>query len=135
MSLHTAREYVRAARALEDLPATTEAFAARQLSYSKVRAITRVATPKTEVDLVDLAIHATASHMDRIASGYCRAKHNAEPDRGSVIERCRGVWSQANDDGSLTLTVLGGAAANEVPELVDNPDRQRQRVGSKLSLR
>src|SRR5215207_777797 len=48
MSRRTAQDHVRVARALEDLPITTKAFAAGQLSYSKVRAITRVATPKSE---------------------------------------------------------------------------------------
>ncbi|MDG2028460.1 MAG: DUF222 domain-containing protein [Acidimicrobiales bacterium] len=49
-SLHTAREKVRVARVLAELPATAAAFAACELSYSKVRAITRVATPADDQD-------------------------------------------------------------------------------------
>ncbi|MGZ6968860.1 MAG: DUF222 domain-containing protein, partial [Acidimicrobiia bacterium] len=59
MSTRTAREHVRVAHALQELPVMTEAFAAGQLSYSKVRAMTRVATPKTERDLVEVAKHGT----------------------------------------------------------------------------
>jgi hypothetical protein len=54
------------ARALRGLPVTAEAFAAGRLSYSKVRAITRVADPDTEVELVELAAHATASQVEPV---------------------------------------------------------------------
>ena len=49
----------------------TAAFAPGRLSYSKVRAMTRVATPKSESDLVAVARHGTAAHVDRIVTGYC----------------------------------------------------------------
>ena len=47
ISLHTAREKVRVARALEALPDVSDAFARGTISYSKARAITRIATPRT----------------------------------------------------------------------------------------
>lgn len=50
-----AREHVRVARALRVLPRVRAEFAAGRLSYSKVRAITRIATPELEERLVDLA--------------------------------------------------------------------------------
>ena len=46
MSLRTASEHVRVAHALAQLPAVTAAFAAGKISYSKVRAITRLIDPK-----------------------------------------------------------------------------------------
>ena len=46
-TLGTARENVRVAHALEDLPLTSKEMSSGQLSYAKVRAMTRVATPKT----------------------------------------------------------------------------------------
>lgn len=52
MVVSTPRERVRTARALFDLPKTSEAFEKGELSYSKVRAITRVATPQNEDVLV-----------------------------------------------------------------------------------
>jgi hypothetical protein len=59
----TAREWVRIGRALADLPLVDEAFAARRLSYSKVRTITRVATPDTEAELCRLAERIPASRL------------------------------------------------------------------------
>ncbi|MFC7405674.1 HNH endonuclease signature motif containing protein [Georgenia alba] len=69
MSASTAREHVRIARALPALPMVTEAFAAGRLSYSKVRAISRVATTETEEDLLQIAHSATANQLDRFCSG------------------------------------------------------------------
>ena len=61
LDARAAREKLRVAHALADLPLIIEEFAAGRLSYSKVRAITRVATPTNEEDLVMLAQHAAAS--------------------------------------------------------------------------
>src|SRR4051812_36086801 len=63
LDLRAAQERVRVARALEELPLVTAEFAAGKLSYSKVRAITRVATPANEEALVELAESATAIHV------------------------------------------------------------------------
>src|SRR5256714_11434438 len=52
LNLGAARERVRVARALETLPRLAEALARGELSYAKVRALTRVATPETEERLV-----------------------------------------------------------------------------------
>ena len=65
-----AREKLRVGHALVELPLITEEFAAGRLSYSKVRALTRIATPMNEADLVMLAQHATAAQVDRIVSAY-----------------------------------------------------------------
>jgi hypothetical protein len=51
LGVHAAREQVRVARALRDLPVTRAEFAAGRLSYAKVRALTRVAEPDCEADL------------------------------------------------------------------------------------
>jgi Domain of unknown function (DUF222) len=48
LSLGTARQYVRVARVLPDLARISAAFGAGELSYSKVRAITRIAAPENE---------------------------------------------------------------------------------------
>lgn len=57
------------ARTLRDLPLTSAAFGAGELSFSKVRALTRVATPRTEESLVSIAKNATAAHVERIVAG------------------------------------------------------------------
>src|SRR5215831_20291178 len=64
----TAREQVRVARALGDLPVISAEFAAGRMSYAKVRALTRIATSDTEADLADIATPMTAAQMERFAA-------------------------------------------------------------------
>ena len=59
LDLRAAREKVRVARSFEQFPRIAAAMADGRLSYSKVRAITRIATPATEQELVDMALAAT----------------------------------------------------------------------------
>jgi hypothetical protein len=66
MALGTARDHVRVARRLRRLPVTAATFAEGRLSYSKVRAVCRVATPETEADLVATGLSATASQVERL---------------------------------------------------------------------
>lgn len=65
-----AREKVRAARALENLPEISAAFASGEISYSKVRAMTRVATRANESVLVNIARYGTASHVEKLVRRY-----------------------------------------------------------------
>jgi hypothetical protein len=67
-----AREKVRVARALGSLRKVDVLFGRGELSYSKVRAITRVATPETEQDFIDVAMHATAAQLERLTRCYLR---------------------------------------------------------------
>jgi hypothetical protein len=81
LDLRTAREHVRVARALARLPKIREAFDAGEISYSKVRAIARVATPTSEGDLLEAALHSPAAHVERLARGLRTAQTNSEaPD-------------------------------------------------------
>jgi hypothetical protein len=74
IGMATAREHVRVARVLGELSRVDAAFAAGKLSYAKVRAITRVATPATEQDFIDVAMHATASQVEKVAAAYRRVR-------------------------------------------------------------
>jgi hypothetical protein len=98
MDLRTAREHVRVARALAGLPQTVEAFSGGRLSYSKVRALTRVATPETEADLVEAALHAPAAQVERLVRGLQFAQD--EPAAGP---RPLGVQWRWDDDGRLVI--------------------------------
>jgi hypothetical protein len=69
LELGAARERVRVARALGTLPRLAEALARGELSYSKVRALTRVATPETEERLLKVGRAGTAEHVERIVRG------------------------------------------------------------------
>ena len=64
-----AREHVRVARALGTLPLLSQALARGELSYAKVRELTRVATPETEARLLAVGRAGTAEHVERIVSG------------------------------------------------------------------
>ena len=61
----TAREHVRVALRLVELPCIRAAFAVGELSYAKVRALTRIAEPESEEELLELARHLTAAQLDR----------------------------------------------------------------------
>ena len=101
MGLRAAREHVRVAAALNDLPAIREAFAEGRLSYSQVRALTRVADPERESELLELARHATASQLERLVRGYLRAGTLRDQARDSY-ERRELLWWH-DDDGSLVV--------------------------------
>ncbi|MFV0525730.1 MAG: DUF222 domain-containing protein [Acidimicrobiales bacterium] len=108
----TAREWIRVGRRLQDLPASAEAFARGELSYAKVRILTRVATPDTERDLVDLAATVPAAELGRAIAAW-RQRHGDD----GAIERhqhsCRSVRWRTDPDGmvsfSARLPPLAGA--------------------------
>src|SRR5215475_2683434 len=70
LDLGAAREKVRVARALKNLPLLAEALAKGELSYAKVRALTRIATAETEAPLLKVGRAGTASHVERIVRGW-----------------------------------------------------------------
>ena len=111
IGIRAAQEHVRVARRLEVLPKVTERFASGELSYSKVRALCRMATPTTEDDLVASALAATASQMETVGRLYRRVKR-ANADRTDDEDRYL-KWA-SDDDGSLVirarLTADEGAA-------------------------
>jgi len=74
------REKVRIARSLPDLPLIDEAFSLGKVSYSKVRAMTRVATPENESFLLQIAEYGTASHMEYLVKKYQCCKRLQDPD-------------------------------------------------------
>jgi len=73
MDMNTARERVRVAHALGRLPKIDARFAKGAISYSKVRAITRIATEKNEDYLLMIAKHGTAYHVETLVRKYRRA--------------------------------------------------------------
>src|SRR2546428_10409759 len=72
LDLGAARERVRVSRALPSLPRLADALARGELSYAKVRALTRVATPETEERLLAVGRAGTACHVERIVRGWRR---------------------------------------------------------------
>jgi len=98
----SAREHVRVARALTQFPEVRAAFATGELSYSKVRAITRVATAETESELVEMARHATGGQLDRLVRLYGTALAATTDQAAQAIAR-RSLSYEWEDDGSLSL--------------------------------
>ena len=96
----TAREHVRVARALPDLPVIRAEFAAGRLSYAKVRALTRIATPATEAGLAEIAGPMTGNQLERFARARRQVSH-ADDDQARVRRRL--TW-RLEDDGSLAGT-------------------------------
>ncbi len=100
MSSGTAREHVRVARALRDLPVIRAEFAAARLSYAKVRALTRIATPDTERGLAEIAGPMTGNQLERFARAHRQVSH---ADDATAQIRRRLTW-RFEDDGSLAGT-------------------------------
>ena len=98
-----AREKVRVARALADLPEMSAAMRRGTLSYSKVRALTRIATPEDESTLLDFARCATAAHVETLVRAWRRVDRiaAAEDDRRRHASRHLDTW--IDEDGMLVV--------------------------------
>jgi hypothetical protein len=84
ISLKAAREKVRVARALGSLPKLDAVFARGEISYSKARAITRVATSESEQDFIEVAAHASAAQLERMTRAFQRVRDDA---KGAMMVR------------------------------------------------
>jgi hypothetical protein len=100
MSSGAAREHVRVARALRDLPVIHTEFAAGRLSYAKVRALTRIATPENEKGLVEIAGPMTGNQLERFARAH---RQVTRADDAAARVRRRLAW-RLEEDGSLAGT-------------------------------
>ena len=104
IAMGAAREKVRVAHALENLPKVSAAMASGRLSYSKAREITRVAEPATEDYLLMIAEHGTAQHVEKLVRAYRRCEEAEELSREVRQQRSRRVSYRHDDDGSIVLT-------------------------------
>jgi hypothetical protein len=103
LDLGAAREKVRVARALEGLPLVATAMSRGELSYSKVRAITRVATPATEEGLLNVALHGTAHHVETLVRQFRRVQEVEEVSREARQYSQRRLSYFHDQDGSLVV--------------------------------
>jgi 5-methylcytosine-specific restriction endonuclease McrA len=110
-----ARERVRVARALGSLPLLAQAHARGELSYAKVRALTRVATPDTEERLLGVGRAGTAVHVERIVRGWRRVDRNAEAREAAHQHASRALHVSTDEDGTV---VIRGRLAPEVGALL-----------------
>ena len=115
LELGAAREHVRVARALGSLPRLSQALARGELSYSKVRALTRVATPETEERLLAVGRAGTAEHVELIVRGWRRMDRKAEAVESTRRHRHRALHVYQNADG---MVVIRGRLEPEVGAVV-----------------
>ena len=111
LSPGAAREHVRVARALGELPKLSDAMRRGKVSYSKVRAVTRVATPENEQTLLDVALAGTAAHVERIARAWRRIDRNVEQAEERRQQASRGLRTWVDEDG---MVVVRGRLTPEV---------------------
>ncbi len=103
LDLGAARERVRVARALETLPQLAQALAHGELSYAKVRALTRVATPETEERLLAVGLTGTACHVERIVRGWRRVDRIAEARETAQRHKSRALRVYQDEDGMVII--------------------------------
>ena len=111
LSPGAAREHVRVARALGTLRKLSDAMRRGRVSYSKVRAVTRVATPENEQTLLDVALAGTAAHVERIARAWRRIDRNVEQAEERRRDASRELRTWVDEDG---MVVVRGRLTPEV---------------------
>src|SRR3989454_4620804 len=110
-----ARERVRVARALGTLPRLAQALSRGELSYAKVRALTRVATPETEERLLAVGQAGTAAHVERIVRGWRRVDRLAEARETARRHTSRALHVYQDEDG---MVIVRGRLAPETGALL-----------------
>ena len=103
LNLGVAREKVRVAHALAAVPKIAASMARGELSYSKVRALTRVATPATEDTLLMIALYGTAHHVEKTVRYFRQVQQAEELSREAHQHVGRAVDYWYDTDGSLVL--------------------------------
>src|SRR5688572_14727841 len=91
------------AHALATLPRIRRALAAGEISYSKARAVTRVATPETEERLLQVARAGTTAHVEQIVRGWRSVDRHAEVKDAARQHRLRGLQVYQDEDGTVVV--------------------------------
>jgi len=129
----TAADHLRVGLRLRELPAIRERFAEGRISYSKVRAITRIAVPEIEELLLNWSQWATGAEVERIVRAFRSTCQSDDRDRAP--DRQRDFRTRRNGDGTTTITVRvpddeAAAIASSLDRLIDLDDRARDRDAS-----
>ena len=123
-----ARERIRIGRALAQLPRIDAAFRDGVISYSKVRAITRVATPETDAMLLAITERSSAAHLESLVRTYERV---GGIDRKCASSEQRRSLSWRYEDGMLVITAAvpaerGALVIKALQEVVDARKDERE---------
>ena len=98
-----ARERVRTARALEDLPQTADALSEGSISYAKVRALTRVATPASEAELLEFARAGSAAKLEQTVRMWKKLSRDEELTVEDARRRSRTFSVFVDGDGMYVV--------------------------------
>jgi hypothetical protein len=104
--LVTARERVRVAGKLAEFPTIDDALRRSEVSYSKVRAMLRVATPANEILLLDHARLMTASQLETLCRKYAVVQRHGQDPHPLSDEQRRYVRRRDTDDGMVKLEAV-----------------------------
>ena len=104
IEISTAREWLRVGRALGHLPTIDQAFAARRLSYSKVRLLTRVATHESEVELAAIAERTPAGRLAREIARWLAGREEPE-EMERRQHAARSLTWHTEPDGTVVATL------------------------------
>src|SRR5260370_39970612 len=133
MDLGGARERVRVARSLPSLPRLAEAFARGELSYAKVRALTRVATTETEERLLAVGRAGSADQVERIIRGWRRVDQIAEARETTRRHKSRALYVYQDEAG---MVVIRGRLTPEAGAvLIQAWQRRARRCISRVAAR
>src|SRR4051812_18312045 len=102
----TGRERVRVARKLAEFPVIGDALRRGEVSYSKVRALMRVATPENEVLLLDHARLMTASQLEKLSHKYALVQRHCEDPHPLADVQRRCVRRRDLEDGMVKIEVI-----------------------------
>lgn len=137
LSARTARDQLRVARALRTLPATTAAFAAGRISYSKARAITRIATAESEEALLAIALHGTTGQLEDVVRAARSVVDPRPPDLRRALRTSRAADGSLlvrlripADRGHLLMAALDAALADSTPAPPATPPASGHAVGT-----
>jgi hypothetical protein len=132
--LGTAREHLRVADRLADLPLLDDALRRGELSYSKLRAITRVATPANEAALLEIARRSPGHQLETICRKYRSVLlHDADPDPDGDRAR-RWVVRRDTANGMVRIeAVLHPEEAAFVWAALDHRAQQQCRESRRVS--
>jgi len=117
LELGAARERVRVARALGTLPVLSEALGRGDLSYAKVRALTRVATPETESRLLAVGGAGPAAQVERIVRSWRRLDRRGERQEAARVHESRGLRVSQRLACDASCVVMYHDAAGQIVDV------------------
>lgn len=147
LSANAARDKLRVAHALKKLPVMSKAFEHGELSYSKVRSLTRIATSENEAGLIEQAAVLSASNVEALCRQRLNTKKAATDSANrSHAKRSLRLWQSENtgmmtvaidltiDEGKLFEKAIEKAAGLLAAETLNAPDALQHEDGSWHSL-